>query len=165
MNSQPLSVAIQEESFSVDAENDKLLLQSNNIGAVANFVGVVRVSSEQSTVAKMELEHYPGMTEKSILRVLNEAKLRWQLGAARVVHRIGELHPGERIVYVGVASEHRHAAFEACAYIMDYLKLQAPFWKKEITSNGARWVDARESDSIAAQRWSTPQKELKLDDL
>lgn len=156
---QLLSVAIQDEDFSVDAENDNILRQSNNVGAVVNFVGVVRVANEQSTIASMHLEHYPGMTETSILRVLEEAKSRWQLGAARVVHRIGELQPGERIVYVGVASEHRHAAFEACAYVMDYLKLRAPFWKKEITTNGARWVDARESDSIAAQRWSKTRKE------
>ncbi len=153
---QALAVAIQSEDFSVDAENADLLRQSNNTGAIANFVGIVRVNNDRLTVVSMQLEHYPGMTEKSILRVLQEARQRWQLNAARVVHRIGELHPGEQIVYVGVASEHRHAAFDACAYIMDYLKLQAPFWKKEITANGAHWVDARESDSIAAQRWSKP---------
>ena len=153
---QALSVAIQAEDFSVDVENEHLLQQSNNIGAIANFVGVVRVNNEQMTIASMQLEHYPGMTEKSIVRVLQAAEQRWQLSAARVIHRIGELQPGERIVYVGVACEHRHAAFDACAYIMDYLKLRAPFWKKEITANGARWVDARESDSTAAQRWSKP---------
>ncbi len=160
---QSLTVAIQADDFSVDAENNHLLQQSNNIGAIANFVGIVRVNNnhnnEQLTIASMQLEHYPGMTEKSILRVLHDAEQRWQLAAARVIHRIGKLHPGERIVYVGVASEHRHTAFDACAYIMDYLKLQAPFWKKEITATGARWVDARESDSMAAQRWSKPEKE------
>lgn len=151
---QALSVAVQEEDFSVDAENDRLLRQSNNIGAVANFVGVVRVTNAQSAVTSMQLEHYPGMTEKSILRVLRDAQQRWQLSAARVIHRVGRLVPGDRIVYVGVAGEHRHAAFDACAYTMDYLKLQAPFWKKEITADGARWVDAREADTVAAQRWS-----------
>ncbi len=156
---QALSVAIQEDDFSVDAENDHLLQQSNNIGAIANFVGIVRVNNEQLTIASMQIEHYPGMTEKSILRVLQQAQQRWQLSAARIIHRVGKLHPGERIVYVGVACEHRHAAFDACAYIMDYLKLQAPFWKKEITATGARWVDARESDSMAAQRWSKSYQE------
>lgn len=150
---QTLSVMVQQQDFSVDAENEQLLRQSDNIGAVANFVGVVRVSNAHSTVTAMHLEHYPGMTEKSILQVLQNAQRRWQVTAARVIHRVGRLGPGDRIVYVGVASEHRHAAFEACAYIMDYLKLQAPFWKKEITSNGARWVDARKADAAAARRW------------
>lgn len=149
-----LSVMVQREDFLVDAENHQMLRQSHNIGALANFVGVVRVGNEKSTVTSMLLEYYPGMTEKSILRVLQEAQQRWHLTAARVIHRIGHLLPGDNIVYVGVASEHRHAAFDACAYIMDYLKQQAPFWKKEITTNGARWVEARQADATAARRWS-----------
>lgn len=154
MSQEALSVIVQAQDFSVDAENEWLARHSENIGALANFVGMVRASSEQAVVDWLELEHYPGMTEKSIGGVLRQAQQRWQLSAARVVHRIGRLAPGDRIVFVGVASAHRQAAFDACACIMDFLKLQAPFWKKEYTADGARWVEARESDAVAARRWS-----------
>jgi molybdopterin synthase catalytic subunit len=147
-------VTIQEEDFSIE-QLQADLLQGAGAGAGASvaFTGYVRSANTGDEVLAMELEHYPGMTEKSIAGIIDEACGRWSLLAAQVVHRVGRLLPGERIVYVGVAAAHRREAFAACEFIMDYLKTRAPFWKKETTCEGERWVEARSSDTVAAQRW------------
>jgi len=121
---------------------------------VASFVGLVRDRNDGAAVAGMTLEHYPGMTEKAIRRIVEEAMGRWSIIGCTVIHRIGELKPGDPIVLVAVASSHRGDAFAACEFVMDYLKTRAPFWKKEATPEGARWVDARASDDAAAARWT-----------
>jgi molybdopterin synthase catalytic subunit len=144
-----MSISIQEADFDIAAELDALTVGDQNAGAVASFVGFVRGAD----VAAMTLEHYPGMTEKALAEIVQEARGRWQLLAVRVIHRVGRLLPGERIVLVAVSSRHRQAAFAACEFIMDYLKTRAPFWKREETASGCRWVDARETDEEAARRW------------
>lgn len=152
------SVSVQEADFDVGAEIAALSAGRSDVGAVASFVGLVRadkVAGEGSAVSAMTLEHYPGMTEKSLEAIVAEAGNRWQLMGTRVIHRFGRLEPGERIVFVGVASSHRGDAFAACEFIMDYLKTRAPFWKKEDTPEGGRWVDARETDDSAAARWGS----------
>ena len=123
------------------------------IGAVASFIGVVRDVNEGGAVAEMTLEHYPGMTEKAIDEIVVQAGARWNVVGALVIHRVGRLRPGDQIVLVAVTSTHRGDAFAACEFIMDYLKTRAPFWKKEQSGGAARWVEARESDDIAAERW------------
>jgi len=148
-----MSVRIQAEDFDVSHEIAQLRADNPQIGAVASFVGVVRDLNDGSTVATMTLEHYPGMTEKAIDKIIDEAKGRWQVYDALVIHRIGTLAPLDQIVLVVVTSAHRGDAFAACEFIMDYLKTQAPFWKKEKTPDGARWVEARASDDAAADRW------------
>ena len=151
------SVAIQEDDFDIAALQRSLVRDNTAVGATASFIGTVRGESDGS-VLRMELEHYPGMTERSIREIVEQARERWSLLAAIVVHRVGMLTPGDQIVYVGVASSHRGDAFQACEFIMDYLKTRAPFWKKEITGDGSRWVEARQSDSEAADRWlNTPR--------
>lgn len=122
-------------------------------GAMVSFVGLVRDFSENSQITAMTLEHYPGMTEAELSRIRDQAMARWPLTAATIIHRVGRLTAGEQIVFVGCASPHRHAAFEAAAFIMDFLKTDAPFWKAEETPAGSRWVDARETDSDARARW------------
>ncbi len=152
-----MSVSVQEADFDVGAETAALSAGRLDVGAVATFVGLVRadkLSGAGSEVSAMTLEHYPGMTEKSLEAILAEAGVRWQLQGVRVVHRFGRLLPGDRIVFVGVASAHRGDAFAACEFIMDYLKTRAPFWKKEDTPEGGHWVDAREADDSAAARWA-----------
>jgi molybdopterin synthase catalytic subunit len=144
-----MEVAVQAADFDVGAEISALSAADPMAGAVASFVGLVR----GDTVVAMTLEHYPGMTEDALTDIVTAAKKRWKLRAVRVIHRVGRLLPGERIVFVGVASAHRGEAFAACEFIMDYLKTQAPFWKKEETAEGERWVDARETDNLAARRW------------
>lgn len=146
-------ISIQREDFDSGIEVAHLRETSNSIGAVASFIGVVSDANENATINSLTLEHYPGMTEKSIVAIIAEAKQRWPLLAVKVIHRIGELKRGEQIVFVGVASRHRGAAFSACEFIMDFLKTQAPFWKKEQTASGERWVDARATDSAALARW------------
>ena len=148
-----MSVSVQQADFDVGAEIAALSHGRNEVGAVASFVGLVRDISGGSDVAAMTLEHYPGMTEKSLEDIVEQAELRWSLYAVRVIHRFGRLEPGERIVFVGVAGAHRGESFAACEFIMDYLKTRAPFWKREETPDGARWVDARDSDDSAAARW------------
>ena len=148
-----MSVRIQSEDFDIGREIAQLRAGNPQIGAVASFIGVVRDLNDGSTVATMTLEHYPGMTEKAIGKIIDEAKGRWQVYDALVIHRIGTLAPLEQIVLVVVTSAHRGDAFAACEFIMDYLKTQAPFWKKEKTPDGARWVEARASDDKAAERW------------
>jgi molybdopterin synthase catalytic subunit len=146
-------VQIQHADFDLSAEVAALRAQDPGVGAVASFVGTVRDRSDGATVSLMELEHYPGMTEKSIEAMIDAALARFDIRAAKVIHRVGVLAPGAQIVLVAVSSAHRGAAFQACEFLMDYLKTQAPFWKKETTPEGARWVDARVSDDAALARW------------
>jgi len=146
-------VAIQTDDFDTRTLQAQLTADSGATGALVSFVGLVRSEAGQAAVLAMELEHYPGMTESSIQRIIDQARQRWDILQVRVVHRIGLLLPGEQIVYVGVSSRHRGTAFLACEFIMDYLKTQAPFWKKEKTQAGSRGVDARETDAAAASRW------------
>jgi len=148
-----MSVRIQEQDFDVSAEMAAMRAGNPAIGAIASFVGVVRDVNDGDSVSTMTLEHYPGMTEKSIATLIDEAAGRWQVLDALVIHRVGTLKPTDQIVLVMVASAHRGDAFAACEFIMDYLKTQAPFWKKEMTPQGGRWVDARVSDDAAAERW------------
>ncbi|MFT4241065.1 MAG: molybdenum cofactor biosynthesis protein MoaE [Acidovorax sp.] len=149
----PPRVAIQTEDFDLAAEVAALRRGNGGVGAVCAFVGTVRDRNAGEAVASMELEHYPGMTEKAIEAMVDEALRRFDILAARVVHRVGLLAPQDQIVLVAVASAHRGQSFAACEFLMDYLKTQAPFWKKEATPEGARWVDARVSDDAALARW------------
>lgn len=146
-------VRIQTHDFDLGAEVAALRAADPGVGAVASFVGTVRDRNDGQGVSAMELEHYPGMTEKSIEAMIDEAFERFDIRAARVIHRVGPLMPLDQIVLVVVTSAHRGAAFQACEFLMDYLKTQAPFWKKETTPEGARWVDARVSDDAALARW------------
>ena len=146
-------VCVQAGDFDVSREIASLRLGNPRIGAIASFIGVVRDLNDGDSVAGMTLEHYPGMTEKSIAAIITQASGRWQVMDALVIHRIGALKPLDQIVLVVVTSAHRGDAFAACEFIMDFLKTQAPFWKKEQTGTGARWVDARAADDAAAQRW------------
>jgi len=148
-----MTVRVQNEDFDVGAEISALRRADARVGAVASFVGVVRDMNEGGTVEEMTLEHYPGMTERSIEEIIAQAHGRWKIYDALVVHRVGTLKTTDQIVLVVVTSAHRADAFAACEFIMDYLKTRAPFWKKEKTPSGARWVDARVSDDIAAERW------------
>ena len=147
------TVSIQTQDFDVSQELSALRTGDARVGAVCSFLGTVRERNDGSAVASMALEHYPGMTEKSIAAMMDEAKKRFDIFAARVIHRVGLLHPEDQIVFVAVTSAHRGESFKACEFLMDYLKTQAPFWKKEVTPEGARWVDARVSDDQALARW------------
>jgi len=149
-----MPVRIQTEDFDVGIELSALRRGNPAIGAVASFVGLVRDVNEGGQVSEMTLEHYPGMTEKALDAIVSEAKTRWDIVEVLIVHRIGSLRPTEQIVLVVVTSAHRGEAFAACEFVMDYLKTRAPFWKKEQTPEGGRWVEARTSDDIAAERWS-----------
>jgi molybdopterin synthase catalytic subunit len=146
-------VSIQTADFDLGFEVAALRAADPGVGAVASFVGTVRDRNDGQGVSAMELEHYPGMTEKAIEAMIDEAFKRFDIRAARVIHRVGPLKPLEQIVLVVVTSAHRGAAFQACEFLMDYLKTQAPFWKEETTPEGARWVDARVSDDAALARW------------
>ncbi len=148
-----MSVRVQTEDFDIGAEIAQLRKGNAKIGAIASFIGLVRDINEGDHVSTMTLEHYPGMTEKALDEIVAQAKSRWDIYDALVVHRVGKLVPLDQIVLVVVTSAHRGDAFDACEFLMDYLKTQAPFWKKEDTEKGARWVDARESDDAAAARW------------
>ena len=147
-----MNVRVQQEDFDISAEMAAMRNGNPKIGAIASFVGVVRDVNDGDSVATMTLEHYPGMTEKAIVEIIGQARGRWEVLDALVIHRIGTLKPTDQIVLVIVASTHRGDAFAACEFIMDYLKTQAPFWKKEVTPQGSRWVDARVTDDKAAQR-------------
>ena len=147
------TVSIQTQDFDVSQELAALRAGDARVGAVCSFLGTVRERNDGSSVASMELEHYPGMTEKCIAAMMAEANKRFDIFAARVIHRVGLLHPEDQIVFVAVTSAHRGESFNACEFLMDYLKTQAPFWKKEVTPTGARWVDARVSDDQALARW------------
>ena len=148
-----MTVRVQTGDFDISKEIALLRKDKPGIGAIASFIGVVRDLNEGDSVAEMTLEHYPGMTEKSVEGIITQARERWQVMDALVIHRIGTLKPLDQIVLVVVSSAHRGDAFAACEFIMDYLKTRAPFWKKEQTGSGARWVDARAADDAAAERW------------
>ena len=149
----PVTIRVQEPDFDTGAEIAALHRANPRVGAVATFIGTVRNVNEGAGVSTLSLEHYPGMTEKSLAGIVEEARGRWEVLACTVIHRVGTMAPTEQIVFVGVASGHRGDAFAACEFIMDYLKTRAPFWKKEDTAQGARWVEARDSDDSAAARW------------
>nr|WP_198980536.1 molybdopterin synthase catalytic subunit MoaE [Herbaspirillum sp. ASV7] len=148
-----MPVRVQTADFDLSAEVAQLRLSNPRVGAVVSFVGTVRDLNDGAAVSEMELEHYPVMTERALEQIVEQAKARWPIFDALVIHRIGPMHPREQIVLVAVTSPHRGEAFAACEFIMDYLKTQAPFWKKEQTPDGARWVDARESDDSALTKW------------
>ncbi len=148
-----MTVRVQAEDFDVGKELAALTKGNHAIGGLAVFVGLVRDLAGGSEISAMTLEHYPAMTEKMLAEIEAEAKERWPLEASLVIHRFGRLEPGDQIVMVAAASAHRQAAFEACEFLMDWLKTKAPFWKLEETEEGAQWVDARDSDDAAAARW------------
>ncbi len=147
-----MTVRIQREDFEPGTEIARL--QREDAGAIVSFVGVVRGESHGEKLVSMTLEHFPGMTERELERIAKEARSRWSLQGVSVVHRVGELKPGERIVLVVTAAAHRRAAFEAAEFLMDYLKTRAPFWKRELRASGEHWVETRGSDDEAAARWS-----------
>jgi molybdopterin synthase catalytic subunit len=144
-------ISVQEKAFNPGSELNRL--QQPGVGGVSVFVGIVRNVNNDDTVSGLYLEHYPGMTEKQIGTIIEEAGARWDIKAATVIHRIGQLHPGDEIVFVGAASAHRGDAFDACEFIIDYLKTRATFWKKETTAAGDRWLITRESDVQTAEEW------------
>jgi molybdopterin synthase catalytic subunit len=154
---QPERVSIQTEDFNLATEVAALRAADKGVGAVCSFIGTVRDRNDGMSVSTMELEHYPGMTEASIEAMIDEAHKRFNIHAARVIHRVGLLQPLDQIVMVAVTSAHRGESFKACEFLMDYLKTQAPFWKKEVTPEGARWVDARVSDDAALAKWGIHQ--------
>ena len=147
------SVAVQHEDFDLNREHGLLVNNDRGIGAVVAFIGMVRDLNLADDVVALELEHYPGMTEKTLSNIIDQACKRWSLQAARIVHRIGKMYPGDQIVLVLTASAHRGDAYEANTFIMDFLKTEAPFWKKEWTPEGPRWIEARASDDHAAAKW------------
>jgi molybdopterin synthase catalytic subunit len=147
------TVRVQEADFDTGRELDAMTRGRKDVGALASFTGLVRDVNDGSTVSAMTLEHYPGMTEKALEDICAQAHSRWDLIDTLVIHRVGALKPGERIVLVGVTSAHRGEAFAACEFIMDFLKTRAPFWKREDTPEGSRWVEARTSDDTAAAKW------------
>ena len=148
-----MSVSVQTEDFDVGAEIKALSAGRTDIGAIVTFTGLVRDMAGGESITGMELEHYPGMTEKALANIEAEANTRWQLQATRIVHRYGKLAAGAQIVLVATASPHRGDAFEAAEFIMDFLKSRAPFWKKEGSADGGKWVDARDADEDALNRW------------
>ncbi|NUT59707.1 molybdopterin synthase catalytic subunit MoaE [Herbaspirillum sp. C9C3] len=149
-----MPVRVQTADFDLSTEVAQLRLSNPRVGAVVSFVGTVRDLNDGAAVSEMELEHYPAMTERALEQIVEQAKARWPIFDALVIHRVGPMQPREQIVLVAVTSPHRGEAFAACEFIMDYLKTQAPFWKKEQTPDGARWVDARESDDTALAKWA-----------
>ena len=149
-----MSVRVQSEDFDVGREIADMRAGNPAIGAIASFVGLVRDGNEGERVSAMTLEHYPGMTEKALEAIIEQARSRWDVIDVAIVHRVVELRPTDQIVLVIVAGSHRGEAFAACEFVMDYLKTQAPFWKKEQTPQGDRWVEARTTDDAAAQRWN-----------
>lgn len=150
-------ISVQTEPFDINAVQEEMRAESPAIGALVTFIGQMRDINEGDEVSTMTLEHYPGMTEKALEAIVEEAEERWDVMGVRVIHRVGELKPHDPIVLVAVTSAHRGEAFQACEFVIDYLKTRAPFWKKESTSEGERWVDARHSDDEAEQRWSKPE--------
>jgi molybdopterin synthase catalytic subunit len=154
------TIRVQDQDFDLGAEVDALRRGNPKIGAIAAFVGLVRDINDGAGVSTLTLEHYPAMTAKALAAIVREARARWDVIDATVIHRVGELRPTDQIVLVIVASGHRGDAFQACEFIMDYLKTQAPFWKKESTQSGERWVEARESDDAAISRWNAGKNSL-----
>jgi molybdopterin synthase catalytic subunit len=146
-------IRVQQEDFDVGAELAALTAGNHRVGGLAVFVGLVRDMTGEGQISAMTLEHYPGMTEKMLARIEQQAAARWPLEASLIIHRHGRLEPGDRIVLVATASPHREAAFEACQFLIDWLKTEAPFWKLEDTAKGAKWVEAQAKDDTAAARW------------
>ena len=151
------TIRVQNEDFDLGAELNAMRAGNAKIGAVASFVGLVRDVNDGTGISTLTLEHYPAMTQKALARIVDEARARWDLIDATLIHRVGELRPTDQIVLVMVAGSHRGDAFQACEFIMDFLKTQAPFWKKEATLQGERWVEARGSDDLASSRWQVEQ--------
>lgn len=148
-----MKISIQTDDFNIQEETEYFRRQGNSTGAIVTFSGLVRDFYGDIKVSSLLLEHYPGMTEKSLEQIVEQASSRWPILDTTIIHRVGELKAGDQIVFVAVSSEHRHAAFNACEFIMDYLKTQAPFWKKTREENGEHWVEAQESDFQAADKW------------
>lgn len=148
-----IEIRVQKEPFDLAVEQQSLWLGRPRVGALVTFLGLMRDMNEGTRVSRMTLEHYPGMTEKALADIAEEAAGRWDLTGIRIIHRVGSLEPQDPIVLVAVTSSHRGAAFRACEFLIDYLKTKAPFWKKEVTEDGERWVDARTADVKAAGRW------------
>jgi len=146
-------IRVQRQDFDIGTEIDAVTRGRSDVGAIVSFTGVVRADTEADPLKSMTLEHFPGMTERELQRVEAEARVRWQLLDAAIIHRVGELLPGDRIVLVVAVSQHRSDAFEAASFLMDYLKTQAPFWKRELRQSGEHWVEPRDSDESAAARW------------
>lgn len=146
-------IKVQQARFEMEVEYQRLLEASRSPGAIVTFCGLVRDFSNHQQVVAIELEHYPGMTEKVLAEIAEKARQRWDIDQVHIIHRVGQLAANEPIVFVGVSSAHRAAAFSACEFIMDFLKTQAPFWKKEHTPDGSYWVEAKDSDTDAAERW------------
>lgn len=151
--SKAMAVRVQTEDFDAGLEIRQLSQARKDIGAVVSFVGLVRDLNDGDTVSQLTLEHYPGMTEKSLHAIIQQAKERWRIADALIIHRVGTLQPGDQIVLVIAASAHRGDAFAACEFMMDYLKTEAPFWKKEATPKGEHWVEAKSTDDEARERW------------
>ena len=148
-----MTVRVQTQDFDVGFEIKQLRVARPDVGAVVSFVGQVRDLNDGNTIARLTLEHYPGMTEKSLEAIVNQAKSRWNIMDATIIHRDGTLQPLDQIVLVAVSSAHRNEAFSACEFMMDYLKTEAPFWKKEATAEGEQWLEAKETDETARKRW------------
>lgn len=146
-------IVVQTTDFEMQALYQQLRQANTTDGAIVTFTGLVRDFNQKSQVTGLYLEHYPAMTQKALQAIVNAARQRWELGRITVLHRVGQLAPGEQIVFVGVTSSHRQNAFAACEFIMDYLKTQAPFWKKELTNQGDHWVGAKQQDKAAADKW------------
>lgn len=146
-------ISVQYEDFDHCQEYRALQDEADGDGAVVTFTGLVRDFNNDGSVSAIHIEHYPGMTEKTLMNICNKARERWEIGALRIIHRIGTIEPQGQIVFVGVTSKHRKSAFEACEFIMDYLKTSAPFWKKEGTNEGMKWVESKSSDRQAMERW------------
>jgi len=150
-------IRVQEQDFDLGTELKAMSAGKTGIGGLCSFVGLVRDMAGDAEIGAMTLEHYPGMTERALEEIEAEAHARWPLDATLIIHRYGRLEPGEQIVLVAAASAHREAAFEACHYLIDFLKTRAPFWKLEETPDGPKWVDARASDDAAVARWATTE--------
>ena len=148
-----ITIRVQQADFNLQQESDALRANSHDIGAIVTFSGLVRSQQDGRAIQALFLEHYPGMTEKSLRDIAEQAGRRWPLLGVVIIHRIGELKPGEQIVFVGVTSAHRLAAFEACEFMMDYLKTRAPFWKKCLQEGNEHWVESKDSDQTASERW------------
>lgn len=154
-------IRIQHDDFDPGAEQQALEMEATGLGAICTFTGLVRDHGDQQDVEGLFLEHYPGMTERALEAVVADAFSRWELLDCRIIHRVGMLRMGERIVFVGVASAHRRDAFAACEFVMDALKVSAPFWKKELTAEGDHWVEQKGDDRSRAQRWSKPTSDTR----
>jgi molybdopterin synthase catalytic subunit len=151
-------IQVQEKTFDLSSEYDQLRSVSLKVGGVVTFTGTVRDFNQDASVQVLHLEHYPGMTERELDKITDEAAQRWDIIAATVIHRVGDLYPGDEIVFVGMASQHRGDAFASCSFVMDYLKTRATLWKKEKTGEGARWLTTRDSDVAAAGAWDKSQQ-------